>query len=115
MQVLSRASELMTEFLSDADFVDTLRLCQVALHRGKIDPSRVTAIRDQMAEEFPAGDNRMNHELIRLAAYLQADDVADRALDYHRTATSLKSIAPSSPCACSSCRMIGMRSNVSKS
>ncbi len=39
-----RASELMTEFLSDADFVDTLRLCQVALHRGKIDPSRVTAL-----------------------------------------------------------------------
>ena len=82
MVVLSRASELMTEFLSDADFVDTLRLCQVALHRGEIDPSKVTALRDQVAEEFPAGDHRMNHELIRLAAYLEADDVAERALDY---------------------------------
>ena len=38
-------------------------------------------IEDQIAEEFPAGDNRMNHELIRLAAYLQADAVADRALE----------------------------------
>ncbi len=82
MEVLARSSELMTEFLSDADFVDTLRLCQVALHRGQIDPSRVTALREQIAEEFPAGDNRMNHELIRLAAYLQADSIADRALDY---------------------------------
>ena len=36
MQVLGRVSELMTEFLSDADFIDTLRLCQLALHRGKI-------------------------------------------------------------------------------
>ncbi len=82
MAVLQRASELMTEFLSDADFVDTLRLCEVALHRGKIDPSRVPALRDQIAEEFPAGDNRMNHELIRLAAYLGADSVANRALDF---------------------------------
>jgi len=82
LKVLNRASKLMTEFLSDADFVDTLRVCQVALHRAKIDPKKVTALRDQIAEEFPAGDNRMNHELIRLAAYLQADGVADRALEF---------------------------------
>ncbi len=82
MQVLQRSSQLLTQFLSDADFVDTLRLCQVALHRGKIDPSKVTALRDQIAEEFPAGDHRMNHELIRLAAYLKADQVAQRALDF---------------------------------
>lgn len=82
MDVLRRSSQLLTEFLSDADFVDTLRLCQVALHRGKIDPEKITALRDQIGEEFPAGDQRMNHELIRLAAYLQSDDVAERALDY---------------------------------
>jgi putative heme-binding domain-containing protein len=81
-RVLQRASQLLTQFLNDADFVDTLRLCQVALHRGKIDPSDVTALRDQIAEEFPAGDHRMNHELIRLAAYLQADSVAERALEF---------------------------------
>lgn len=82
LKVLGRASQLMTEFLSDADFVDTLRVCQVALHRAKIAPEKVTALRDQIAEEFPAGDNRMNHELIRLAAYLQADGVAERALEF---------------------------------
>ena len=72
----------MSKFLSDADFVDTLRLCQVALHRGKIDPAKATKLRDQVAEEFPAGDHRMNHEIIRLCAYLQADSVAERALEY---------------------------------
>ncbi|TWT52797.1 Cytochrome c [Rubripirellula amarantea] len=82
LEVLTRASELMGDFLSDADFVDTLRLCQVALHRGKIDPAKVTRLRDIIAEEFPAGDHRMNHEVIRLCAYLQADSVAERALDY---------------------------------
>lgn len=82
LKVLERSSELMTEFLSDADFVDVLRLCQVALHRGNIDPDRVTALREQIAEEFPAGDDRMNRELIRLAAYLKADSVAQRALEF---------------------------------
>ncbi|MGB7325811.1 MAG: HEAT repeat domain-containing protein [Rubripirellula sp.] len=82
LQVLQRSSELMKDFLSDADFVDTLRLCQVALHRGKVDPSKAVALGQQVAEEFPAGDHRMNHELIRLCAYLQADGVAQRALDY---------------------------------
>ncbi len=82
MQVLASCSDLMTDFLSDGDFMDMLRLCQVALHRGKIDPSKVEPLRDQLAEEFPAGDNRMNHELIRLAAYLKADAVADRAVAF---------------------------------
>lgn len=82
LAVVERASKLMTGFLSDADFVDTLRLCQVALHRGRIAPQKAGALREQIAEEFPAGDNRINHELIRLAAYLKADSVSDRALEY---------------------------------
>lgn len=82
IEVLAACSELMTGFLSDAEFVDTLRVCQVALHRGKISPDRVATLRDQIAEEFPAGDSRMNHELIRLAAYLDADGVAERALTF---------------------------------
>ncbi len=57
LEVLARTSEMMTGFLSDADFIDSLRLCQVALHRGKVDPSKVTALRDQIAEEFPAGES----------------------------------------------------------
>ncbi|TVP99308.1 MAG: heme-binding protein [Planctomycetaceae bacterium] len=82
IEVLAACSELMTGFLSDAEFVDTLRVCQVALHRGQIDPDRVATLREQIAEEFPAGDTRMNHELIRLAAYLDADGVAERALTF---------------------------------
>jgi len=82
LAVLQRCSEMMTGFLSDADFTDVLRLCQVALHRGKIAPDKVKPLADQIAEEFPAGEQRMNRELIRLAAYLQADGVAERALAY---------------------------------
>jgi putative heme-binding domain-containing protein len=82
IEVLAVCSELMAGFLSDAEFVDTLRVCQVTLHRTKIDPEKIAKLRDQIAEEFPAGDTRMNHELIRLAAYLDADGVAERALKF---------------------------------
>jgi len=82
IEVLATCSELMTGFLSDAEFVDALRVCQVTLHRTKIDPEKIAKLRDQIAEEFPAGDTRMNHELIRLAAYLDADGVAQRALKF---------------------------------
>ena len=82
LTVLQRSSELMTGFLSDADFIDTLRLCQVAMHRGKVDPKKLNALRDQVAEEFPAGESRMNQELIRIAAYVKAEGVVERALKF---------------------------------
>lgn len=82
VQALSKLSQMMRGFLSDADFVDLLRVMQVALDRGKIKPEKVQPLRDQIAEEFPAGDSRMNGELMRLAAYLEADSVAPRALRF---------------------------------
>lgn len=82
LEVLQRCSEMMTGFLSDADFIDVLRLCQVALHRGKVAPAKVKTLGEQIAEEFPAGEQRINHEVIRLAAYLGADSLAARAIEY---------------------------------
>lgn len=82
LTVLERCSELMTGFLSDADFVDVLRLCQVTLHRSGIDPKKLSTLGDQIAEEFPAGEPRINHEVIRLATYLGSESLADRAIEY---------------------------------
>lgn len=82
LAVLERCSQMMTGFLSDADFIDVLRLCQVTLHRSGIDADKVVPLGKQIAEEFPAGEPRINHEVIRLAAYLQAESLADRAIEY---------------------------------
>lgn len=82
LKVLARNSELMKGFLSDADFIDVLRLCQVTLHLSEIDTSQLRALAAQVAEEFPAGEPRINHEVIRLATYLNAESLADRAIDY---------------------------------
>ncbi len=81
-EVLQRAGELMDGFLSDKDFVDTLRLCQLALARCGIKPATVPWLRDRIATEFPSGDSRINHELIRLATYLQAEAIVPRAMQY---------------------------------
>lgn len=81
-EVLQRTGQLMQGFLSDKDFVDALRICQVTLRRCDIPATAVPWLRDRIAAEFPSGDSRMNHELIRLAAYLQADDLVPRAMEY---------------------------------
>ena len=71
IEILARASELMDGFISDRDFVDFLRVMQLALLRGNVDPAKIPAYRTRIAEEFPSGNSTMNRELIKLLTYLQ--------------------------------------------
>jgi putative heme-binding domain-containing protein len=80
--VLEQASKAMGTFVSDRDFIDILRLIQVALVRGSVTPDEVVTLRTQLAEEFPSGDSLMNRELVRLLAYLQESSIIDRYLTY---------------------------------
>ncbi len=82
LAVLQQLSELMRGQVSDNDFVDLLRTMQVALHRGKLKLDEVAPLREQIAEEFPAGNPVMSRELMRLVVALKADSAAERALDY---------------------------------
>jgi putative heme-binding domain-containing protein len=85
LQQLAKASE---KFVSDKNFIDMLRVMQVAMHRGEIKPDDVPGLRRQLAEEFPAGDATMNRELTRLLVFMQESSILDRYLAY------LKSKAP---------------------
>jgi putative heme-binding domain-containing protein len=49
---------------------------------GKVKPEEVRPLSEQIAEEFPSGEERMNRELIRLAAYLDSESLSNRALEY---------------------------------
>ena len=80
--ILERISQLMTEFVSDRDFIDMLRVLQVAILQGELAPEQLATLRDQLTEEFPAGDAIMNRELVRLLVYLQASSIMDRYFDY---------------------------------
>jgi putative heme-binding domain-containing protein len=82
LDVLQSLSDAMRKFVSDREFVDMMRVMQVTLHRANIQPEDVPGLREQLKEEFPAGDSNMNRELIRLLTYLQESSSIDRYLEY---------------------------------
>jgi putative heme-binding domain-containing protein len=88
LAVLQQLSSKMQGFVSDRNFVDMLRVMQVAIARAEIKPEEVPGLRQQLAEEFPAGETIMNRELVRLLCYLQESSIMDRYVKY------LKSPAP---------------------
>lgn len=78
--VINRSREWMQSFLSDDDFLGLLRVLQVALHRGEVPPDHVLALREQLSEEYPSLEPRMNRELVRLLVYLQDPTLAPRLI-----------------------------------
>lgn len=80
--VVARCQEHIAEFVSDRDFIDMLRLLQVALIQGDLSDEHKELLGEQLAEEFPAGDSQMNRELIRILAHLQVGYIGDRYVEY---------------------------------
>ena len=91
--VLTAADRVLRGFLNDGDFVDLLRVIQVALHVGAIPPGEVPApLRKQLSQEYPAltsgnadGARHINRELVRLLVYLQDETVASRFVEQLRS------------------------------
>ena len=80
--VVARFTTAMQAFISDRDFVDMLRVMQVAIDHGKLPQDSLAELRAELAQEFPAGNPIINRELMRLLAYLKADDPLNRYLAY---------------------------------
>ncbi len=87
-QILKRMETLMEKFVSDKDFLDMLRLAQIAIARAELKPESLAGLRKRLVEEFPAGDPLMNRELIRLLVYLQEATITDRYLAYLKSDAS---------------------------
>ncbi|MFO0901822.1 MAG: HEAT repeat domain-containing protein [Pirellulales bacterium] len=86
--VIERIRKACGKFVNDRDFTDMLRVSHVAIHRGGIPASELEDARKWLAEEFPSGDANMNTELIQMLVYLQAEEIANRYVEF------LKSKAP---------------------
>ncbi len=58
-------------YISDANFLDLLRVTELALVRGELKPDDVPSLSQQLLREYPTKHAMMNRELVRLLAYLQ--------------------------------------------
>ena len=81
LSVLDRVLPLMQGKITDPDFIDLLRLTQIALHRGSLGvadtPPELCA---QLVLEYPSSDQTINRELMRLLAHLQQAEIIPRML-----------------------------------
>ena len=88
--VLAQSSRLSEGFVSDENFIDMLRVMQIAIAQGDVDPTKVPALAKRVGDEFPTGNPLINMELVkimaalhvgdldgRIEAYLASDDVSD--------------------------------------
>lgn len=85
---IERLLAQLDSFISDRNFVDLLRVVEVAVHRAQLAPEELTTMRDRLGDEYPSGDPLMNRELVRLLTYTQSSFAIDRFLKF------LKSDAP---------------------
>ncbi len=81
-QILANGVRFMEGFVDDSDFVDLLRTMELALVRGKVDPSKVPGLNQKIANEFPAGNSVINQELVRIMSYLKVGDLSGRLEEY---------------------------------
>jgi putative heme-binding domain-containing protein len=80
--ILAQCSQLMQGYLKDSEFVGLLRLVQLALVRGQVDPAKIPAFVEQFSQEFPTTSSQLNRELIRILAYLSVGDLDGRFIEY---------------------------------
>ncbi len=88
-KVVDMTLDMLNGFVSDRDFMDLLRLNQVALHRSGMKPQDVPRLTTALSAEFPVGEPVLNRELIRLLAYLDATSVVPAAINYIKSDAAL--------------------------
>jgi len=81
-RVLARVSSTLDGFVSDSDFVDVLRVTQLALDQANVDPTMIPVFHDRILSEFPTGNGTLNRELSRIIGYLKDTRVATTVEEY---------------------------------
>ncbi|MFM2093419.1 MAG: hypothetical protein RIS70_543 [Planctomycetota bacterium] len=79
--IIGKCQELMKGFVSDRNFVDLLRVMQVAIHLAPPTDETRQNLLATLSEEYPSGNDLMNRELVRLLVGLQCDGITERFLE----------------------------------
>ena len=81
-RILARATHFMDGYLGDTEFVDLLRVSQLALVQGNVDSQNIQGFGDRIASEFPAGNGQINKQLAMIMAYMKNTSAAERVKEY---------------------------------
>ena len=83
--VLKRCQELAVAYQAGEDanltaneFVDLLRVTQLALIHGNLTAEKAPALGNMLLEKYPSGNRRSDRELVRLLTYLQVSGAAEK-------------------------------------
>jgi putative heme-binding domain-containing protein len=82
LNLLPRLATIAEGFVPDREFIDLLRVYELTLHLGRLRAENYPGLADWVVSEFPAGDPRINRQLIRLAAHLKASSIVPAAMKY---------------------------------
>ncbi len=80
--VLGYSRLAMKKYLNDRDFIDLLRVMQLALLHTKDTSEDLVALGTQLAEEYPSRSEPINREIVRLLVHLQDTSSGDRMISY---------------------------------
>ena len=81
-EVLARCSHWMDGFVSDRDFIDLLRVVQLAMLHGEVEGGKIPAFTKRIRDEFPSGNGTINRQLAQIMAYLKIGSIEGRICDY---------------------------------
>jgi putative heme-binding domain-containing protein len=81
-KVLAAISQRMDSFKTEQDQLDMLRVSQLTLIQGKVDPGKIPLFTKRLVERFPAESGKLNRELSRTLACLKSQEVGGLLTDY---------------------------------
>ena len=87
-QILARVTHFMGGYLTDAEFVDVLRVAQLALSQGNVDAEKIPGFGNRIAAEFPAGSGTINKQLAMIMAFMKNADIDARAKEYFESSNN---------------------------
>lgn len=88
LQIVTNAQEFLDGFVTDDDFVDLLRVLELAVSRGSLKRADAPQLSVALADEFPTGDKRINRELVRLIAYFEEPSALPRMIEFIKSDAS---------------------------
>ncbi len=86
--ILTEGSKALDGYLSDEDFLDLLRVTQITLAQGQVDPGKIPAFVQRLGEEFPAGSPEINMELVKVLSGLGAGELDGRLATWLQAPTT---------------------------